>query len=332
MDPSLQLHKSKILNTLRAFQTPDNGKSFWIFAALVVVLLGLVLGSSIAYTIHPAYCTIFWIPIEICLGLMFIILHDCDHRAYFKSPLANEIAGRISGFFIMIPAGLWQFIHDQHHGAVGNLDRRSENPDLWTLTIDEYKESSNLKKLAYRIVRSGFMRFVMAPIILSMVLARIPNHKVNLKSNISVITSNICYGVILWAVLTYASFSALVMVYLVPLYLFFLFGTLIFYLQHQYEDTYWENEADWDLFEASLVGSSYLKFSPVMRLVTGNVGYHHIHHLNAKIPFYKLHKAGKLTDQYFTPKPIYFSKIMECIQCKIWDEDQKKLIPWSELK
>ncbi|MFT7612634.1 MAG: hypothetical protein ACI9J3_001597 [Parvicellaceae bacterium] len=86
------------------------------------------------------------------------------------------------------------------------------------------------------------------------------------------------------------------------------------------------------LLLALLLGSSYLKFSPVMRLVTGNVGYHHIHHLNAKIPFYKLHKAAKLTDEYFTPKPIYFSKIMECIRCKVWDEKQKKLIPWSELK
>jgi omega-6 fatty acid desaturase (delta-12 desaturase) len=241
------------------------------------------------------------------------------------------MAGTIFGFFTMIPSLLWNHIHDVHHGLVGNLSRRRTNPELWTLTVNEYKNASIGKKIGYRIMRSYFMRLIVTPAI--WILApRIPLPHLGLKILTSVIIHDLIYVIILYFIIKNDLFFAFTMIYLVPLYMFNFLASVFFYLQHQYEDTFWETEEEWDLYNASIHGSSHLVVGKVMGWVSGHVGCHHVHHLNTKIPSYNLYTATEDVNQHLDIKPIYMKEIFYHLSCVLWDEEAKKLISIRALK
>lgn len=317
-----------INKALKPFQHLNNRKSFFIvFTSIAGMLLSIAVGI-ILYNITWYYSILLWVPIFVFMCRSFVFIHDCGHNSLFTKPWQNDLAGSISGFFILVPFGLWQCLHNMHHGSVGNLNKREVNPELWTYTVKEYQNLSNIKKLAYRLYRSTLGLIIIAPI-LFMLLERIPYSFVNKKANVSVLAYNLIYAAVIYLLVTQNWLVPFFLIYFIPLFVFYVFALSIFYLQHHYEETYWEIEPKWNLFDASINGSSYIEFGPVMSWVTGNVGYHHIHHLFARIPFYNLKKASTAIKGYVDKKPISYWSLLDYMNLKLWDSKSRKLVHFS---
>lgn len=278
------------------------------------------------------------LSISICATAVFMcrffaFVHDAGHYSLFKQKWLNEVIGTICGFFILIPFGLWQNIHRMHHSSFANLNKRHNNPELWTLTLAEYNASSSPKKLAYRVLRSSFIRVFIDPISI-IVLARIPHRKLSVKANIYVTLTNFVYALLVWYFIQNEIFLQFALTYLLAAYFFLSFATIIVYLQHQFEDSHWYEDEDWNIYDASIHGASYLKFGSFMRWLTGNVGFHHIHHLNPNIPFYNLPAANQNVIDIIKTKPIKLLELNKHLRSKLWDEKNKRLvgIPKTELE
>lgn len=324
-------NRNKVITTLRKFEVSDDHKSFGIYIFTLLALFASVTAGAIAYSSSPWLSLLFCAPSGFLLCRFFVIEHDCGHYSFFTNRRYNQVAGSILGFFTMIPSNLWNHIHDVHHGKVGNLNERKRNPELWTMTVEEYKKSSTVKRAVYRIFRSMVMRLFITPVI--WILApRIPLPHLGIKIFTSIVIHDILYAVLLYFIYTYELFLAFTLVYLIPLYFFNFLASVFFYLQHQYEDTSWEEGNDWDLYHASIHGSSHLVVGKFMGWVSGNVGCHHIHHLNTKIPSYLLHKATEHANRHLEIEPIYLKELFHHLRCSLWDEKTKKLIPIRSLK
>ncbi len=320
--------KNTVLTTLRPFEISDDRRSSFMYFFTVATLILSAATSSLVYSINPWLSSLFWLPSGILLCRFFVMQHDCGHNSFFRSVKTNQLAGTVLGFFTMIPGILWKHIHNVHHGTLGNLDKRKINPELWTLTVREYQDAPVIKKVAYRLMRSTFMRLVVTPA-LWMVGPRIPLPHLGYKILISTILHNVIYGVIFYYLAIYNLLWAAVVVYLIPIYLFNFMASIMFYLQHQYEDTVWEDEKNWDYFTASINGSSYVKVGRFMRWLTGNVGCHHVHHLNTRIPSYELAIATEKIESLMYVEPIYLKDLFHHLNCALWDEQQKKLISFK---
>lgn len=314
-----------VYSTLRQYEISNDQKSMGIFIFTILALIISVLASAYGFQQRPYLSVILIIPSAILLCRMFVLQHDCGHQSFFTYHTINTLAGAILGFLTMIPSALWNQIHNTHHGLVGNLSKRKENPELWTLTVDEYKQSSRINKLAYRIMRSIPMRLFVTP--LMWILApRIPFPHLGTRIISSIILHDIVYAFILYYIISAGHFEAFVVVYMIPLYLFNFLASIFFYLQHQYEDTSWTEKEDWDLFNASIHGSSHLIVGKFLAWVSGNVGCHHVHHLNTRIPSYQLENATQDVNRILDVEPIYLKELFRHLNCTLWDEKRGKLV------
>lgn len=324
-------NKELINGILHEHEVTKDSKSLTIYVFTLLSFIAIISMNSLLYPLLHWYTIALAIPSGILLCRFFVIEHDCGHNSFFTKRKYNKLAGLILGFFTMVPSSIWNHIHNLHHGNVGNLDRRSSNPELWTMTVEEYVNAHFLKKLVYRIFRSKTMRLFITPL-LWMIIPRIPIPQLGNKILISVIIHDIIYAIILYFILVNGQFLAFMIIYLLPVYLFNFMASIMFYLQHQYETTSWENENDWDIYSASIHGSSHVKTGRFMGWLTGNVGCHHIHHLNSKIPSYELKYATDKVSPYLEVDSIYLKELFHHLNCVLWDEKAKKLISFSELK
>ena len=317
----------QILGILKPFCRKDISKAISQVAIAFVSIIGLVIINYFLYDLSP-WLTLGITPlITAFLCRSFVIVHDCGHQSLFQSRKVNSVIGNLFGIFSAIPYHMWQFIHDSHHANVGNLDKRDLNPDLWTMTVKEYNEAGVIKKAVYRHIRSRASRLIFAPIILP-VLFRLPNPKQNRQAMISVLGYDIFYLVALYFLMQIMSPVKLLVIYGLPLYLFWVVASYVLYAQHQFEDTYWEKQENWTYEEATLNGATYLTSPRWFAWMTGNVGYHNIHHLIAAIPNYNLAKAQEAINGVLQFKPISIFSIYGLLDYKLWDEEKKKLVPF----
>jgi len=256
----------------------------------------------------------------------YVIVHDCGHRSFFRSNLMNDIAGNIAAFPMFIPHFTWKYIHDVHHAHVGNLDRRHENPETWTMTVAEYNSSNRLKKGLYRFMRSRFWRFAVAPWAVFGVLMRFPNTKFDWKGNVSVIVYDMLYIGIAWWLLQHFSIAVVLVSAALPLVGFFTIAFYVFYAQHQFEDTYWEYTDDWNYAAASFHGSTYLSAPKWFHWLSGNVMHHNIHHVISSIPNYNLAKAHAALSKEIEYPEISIFETWNLLDFKLWDEEKKKMV------
>lgn len=298
------------------------------FAALV----SLTLLSFYVYDFSPLWSLLIAPFITVFLSRSFIIEHDCGHQSFFRGRVANAITGNIFGFLNMIPYNLWKYIHDLHHSNVGNLDKRDLNPELWTMTVAEYNALDKRKQRIYRMLRSKASRLVFAPFVIFAILFRIPHGRIDRRSNIGVIVYDLLYIAVIYLLLQVMPASKLLLVYGLPLYLFWVLASYVFYSQHQFEDTYWETQDKWSYEEATFAGSSYLTAPAWFNWMSGNVGHHHIHHLISSIPNYNLSKAQTVLSGILQSKPISIFRVYHLLELKLWDEEKKKLVKFPDTK
>jgi acyl-lipid omega-6 desaturase (Delta-12 desaturase) len=265
------------------------------------------------------------IPAAGFLVRTFIIFHDCTHYSFFKSRKANEIVGTITGLFTFCSYEQWKHTHNLHHATNGNLEKRGVG-DIWTLTLQEYADSSWLKRLLYRTYRNPILMFLIGPLFIFLITYRFNRKNATKKEKKHVWMTNIILVSIVLILGFTLGWKAFILVEL-PLFFIATFsGVWLFYVQHQFEDGYFEQGDNWNYVEAALKGSSYYKLPKIFQWFSGNIGYHHVHHLNSRVPNYHLEKAHKSDTQLQDVPTLTLWTSLKSLTFKLWDEQSKKFI------
>jgi omega-6 fatty acid desaturase (delta-12 desaturase) len=258
---------------------------------------------------------------------IFIIFHDCGHGSFFKNQRWNDIVGVIAGIITFTPYYAWRHSHAVHHATSGDLDRRGAG-DIWTLTYEEYQELPLLKKIAYRIYRNPLFIFVVGPTIDFVIFQRLPYVCVSKKAREkhSVTYTNLALLAIAVVASLTIGFKEYILVQLPIIAMASSYGVWLFYVQHQYENVYWERHENWDYATAALYGSSYYKLPRILQWFSGNIGFHHIHHLSPRIPNYRLEACHNENEIFREIEPLTVRASLKSLHIRLWDEDRHKMI------
>jgi acyl-lipid omega-6 desaturase (Delta-12 desaturase) len=262
---------------------------------------------------------------------IFIIFHDCTHLSFFKNNKANKIVGTITGIITHFAFEKWKRSHTIHHATSGNLDKRGTG-DVWVMTVDEYLEAPLWRKLSYRLYRNPIIMFGFGPLYLYLISNRFNRKGARWKERMNTYLINISivaiYAILIWAI----GWQAVLMVQVPILFVAGALGIWLFYVQHQFEDSYFENESEWDYVKAAVDGSSYYKLPKVLQWLTGNIGFHHVHHLSPRVPNYNLEKAHESTPPLQKATTITLASSLQSIRFRLYDEKRKTFISFKEMK
>lgn len=313
------------------YQKPSVGRATWQMLNTIVPYLGLWCLMWLSLRVS------WWltIPLAVLAGgflvRTFIIFHDCGHGSFFKSQTANHILGAITGVLTFTPYYHWRWEHAIHHSSAGDLDRRGTG-DVWTLTVQEYLEASRWKRFAYRLARNPVVLFVLAPLGLFLVKQRVPSLKAPTRERYSVYWTNLGLGAVAAGLIWLFGLKAYIILQLTVLLVAGSTGVWLFYVQHQFEGVYWERGENWDYAQAALQGSSFYKLPKVLQWFSGNIGYHHIHHLSPRIPNYHLEKCHQAEPLFQTVKPVTFFASFKSFTFRLWDEQRRRLVGYGHLR
>jgi acyl-lipid omega-6 desaturase (Delta-12 desaturase) len=279
----------------------------------------------------------YWITLLLAVptaGLLvrtFIIMHDCAHGSFLPWKRANSIIGWITGVLTVTPFGQWRHDHNLHHASSGDLDRRGHG-DVDTLTVREYLALPRKARIKYRLIRNPLVLFGIGPI--HFVLNnRIParGSTATKRQNVSVWSTNIAIAVIYVAASLWLGWSAVLLIYGPAMYLAAAAGIWLFYVQHQFEGTYWQQHANWDYATAAIRGSSYLKLPAVLQWFTGSIGLHHVHHLGPRIPNYALEQCHEENEVFHQVTIITLAQSVRTLRLTLWDEARAQLIGFRDI-
>jgi acyl-lipid omega-6 desaturase (Delta-12 desaturase) len=313
------------------YQKPDAWRAGW----QIVNTIGAY--AVLWYLMYLSLAVSWWLTLLLAIlagGFLirvFIIFHDCGHGSFFKSRMANDVLGFVTGVLTFTPYYHWRWEHALHHATTGHLDRRGVG-DVWTLTVEEYLESSRWKRFSYRLARNPFILFIVAPLFLFLILQRFPAPNAKPREKASVWIMNIAVTVLAAALITVFGFLPWLLIQLTAMAVAGSAGVWLFYVQHQFEDAYWERGEDWDFTAAAMKGSSFYKLPRVLQWFSGNIGFHHIHHLSPRIPNYNLERCHRSDPMFAEVKPMTLLGSLKSINFRLWDEDARKLIGFGHLK
>jgi omega-6 fatty acid desaturase (delta-12 desaturase) len=319
---------SNWVKIMRLYNRPNNFKSIVQILNSVIPYIGLWV--LMYYSLAISYWLTFALSI-LAAGFLiriFIIFHDCGHGSFFKSVRINKYVGIIAGLLVFTPYHKWHYQHKVHHQTVGNLDKRGVGY-VMTLTVAEYKNRTPAQQLAYRLYRNPFVLFLIAPFVLFTILHRFPNKDLSKKINLYTHITTLALIVIITLISLWIGFKTFLLIQVPIIYFAAVFGVWLFYLQHQYKEVVWVREEDWDYQTIAMEGSSYIKFPRILQWFSGNIGIHHIHHLNPKIPNYNLEKCME-DNPIFQKKPMHFLDSLKAIHFHLWDEKKHQLVSFKE--
>ncbi|MGB0091768.1 MAG: fatty acid desaturase [Solirubrobacteraceae bacterium] len=316
---------------LGAYAQPRLGRSLLEIATSVVpylalsVLIYLTLDRSLLLSLVLA------VPAAGFLVRTFVIFHDCAHGSLLASKRANRYVGRATGLLVLSPYQRWRHDHAIHHATSGDLERRGVG-DILTLTVSEYRARSRRGRFAYRTLRNPLVMFGLGPVIAMVVGPRIATRSQRPRLRHSVLATDIALLLIVGALCWVIGWRSFILVWAPSALLAGSIGIWLFYVQHQFEDAYWESAADWSYGDAALRGSSYLKLPKLLQFFTGNIGLHHVHHLNARIPNYNLQRAHDESDVFRQVPTISLRDGLRAVRLKLWDEDRGKLVTFAQAR
>ncbi|AWE08871.1 fatty acid desaturase [Lysinibacillus sp. 2017] len=259
----------------------------------------------------------------------FIIFHDCTHGSFFKSKKANDITGFITGIFASFPYEKWKREHTIHHATSSNLDKRGIG-DIEMLTVEEYLEKSKLARLGYRLYRNPLVMFGLGPLYMVLVLNRFNRNDAKRKERMNTYMTNIALLVICTTLIISFGWTTFLLVHALTLFIAGSLGIWLFYIQHTYEDSYFEVNSEWDYVKAAVEGSSYYKLPKLLQWVTGNIGFHHVHHLAPRVPNYKLEDAHESIKPLQKATTITIKTSLESIRYKLYDPENYRFVTFKE--
>ncbi|WP_249869488.1 fatty acid desaturase [Oceanobacillus saliphilus] len=262
---------------------------------------------------------------------IFIIFHDCTHMSFFKNAKANRVVGTITGIITHFAFEKWKRDHSIHHATSSNLDKRGTG-DVWVMTVEEYADASFWGKLSYRLYRNPIIMFGLGPVFLFLISNRFNRKGAKRKERLNTYLINISIAAIYTALILVIGWQAFLMVQLPILFIAGAAGIWLFYVQHQFEDSYFENEDEWDYVKAAVDGSSYYKLPKVIEWLTGSIGYHHVHHLSPRVPNYNLEKAHESTPPLHQATTITLKTSLKSIRFRLYDQASRSFVSFKEFK
>lgn len=311
--------------------TPDLRKSIWQIIDSVVpyVLLWYIMYRSL---VLPYWVTIILsILASGFLIRIFIIFHDCGHNSFFSSQKANHIVGMIMGIIAFTPFYSWHNQHYIHHITSANLDKRGIG-DVWTMTVEEYLNSSRFDRLIYRVFRNPLIMYTIGPLVVIFFKNRITRKRMSRQEKMNTYLTNLAILLMAATISLIIGFKAYLLIQLPIIIISHSIGIWLFYIQHQFDDVVWMRGKDWDFKTAALTGSSFLKLPSILQWFTGNIGFHHVHHLSSRIPNYFLEKCHYENDIFSGVKPINLFSTFNALYLSLWDEAAHKLTSFKRLR
>jgi acyl-lipid omega-6 desaturase (Delta-12 desaturase) len=313
------------------FQRPRLARSVW------QIVNTLVPYAALWYLMYWSMGVSYWLTLPLAilaagfLVRIFIIFHDCGHGSFFKTRRANDIMGFIAGVLTFTPYQHWRWEHATHHATAGDLDKRGTG-DVWTMTVQEYLASSRWQRFSYRLARNPLVLFGLAPLILFLVLERFPSRKAGRRERWSVYWTNLAMLGMAAALSLAFGWKAYLLIQVTVVAVAGSAGIWLFYVQHQFEGVYWARHDDWDYTTVALQGSSFYKLPKVLQWFTGNIGFHHIHHLRPAIPNYNLERCHRAVPLFQTVKPVTLLSSLRSLTFRLWDEQRQRLVGYGHLR
>jgi acyl-lipid omega-6 desaturase (Delta-12 desaturase) len=316
---------------LAPYARPRRGRSALDVATSVVPYLALAgvmyLALSVSYLLTLAVA----IPAAGFLVRTYIVFHDCTHGSFLASKRANAWVGTALGMFVFATFLSWRHKHAVHHATAGDLDRRGVG-DVATKTVVEYQGLGWRRRLAYRLFRNPLVMFGLGPIFLLVVQPRVVPRSARPRIKRSVIATNLALAALVGMLCWLIGWQEYLLVQVPTIMLAGATGVWLFYVQHQFEDVYWESGDRWSYADAALRGSSYLKLPKVLQFFTGNIGLHHVHHLNARIPNYNLQRAHDENPIFHGVPTLSFADGIRAVRLKLYDEDRGRLVSFAQAR
>ncbi|WP_245890197.1 fatty acid desaturase [Rummeliibacillus pycnus] len=261
----------------------------------------------------------------------FIIFHDCTHGSFFKNKKANDLVGFITGVLTLFSYEKWKREHMIHHASSSNLDKRGIG-DIWVMTIDEYMEASKWQRFCYRAYRNPFVMFVLGPLYLVLVSSRFNRKDARKKERFNTYLSNLTIIALAFGIILLTNVQSFVIIHGVTMFVAGALGIWLFFIQHTFEDSYFENQTEWDYVKAAVEGSSYYQLPLVLQWVTGNIGFHHVHHLAPRVPNYKLEEAHKKTPALQRATTITIKTSLQSLRYKLYDTPNKTFVTFNDVQ
>jgi omega-6 fatty acid desaturase (delta-12 desaturase) len=316
---------------LAPYAQPRLGRSALDLATSVVPYLGLVVAMYFALSVSYLLALAIAIPASGFLMRTFVIYHDCTHGSLFVSKRANRWVGVALGLLVYSPFVRWRHDHAIHHATSGDLDRRGGG-DVRTLTIGEYLALGKRARIGYHLFRNPLIMFGVGPFFSLVIGPRIVARSARPRMRQSVIATNIALALAVALLCWFVGWQSFLLIQ-APLVLFAGAGGIwLFYVQHQFEDAYWEAGDSWTYVDSALRGSSYMKLPKVLQFFSGNIGLHHIHHLSARIPNYNLQRAHDENPIFHQVPTLSFWDGVRAVHLKLWDEDRRQLVSFAEAR
>ncbi|MGW5980663.1 fatty acid desaturase [Bacillus mycoides] len=313
------------------FEKSTAKKSVWQIINTVVPFIILW------YLAYKSLSVSYWlalVPAVLAAGFMtrvFIIFHDCTHHSFFKSRRVNRIVGTCMGVLTLFPFDQWGHEHSVHHATSGNLDKRGTG-DIWTLTVNEYLAAPFRLRLAYRLYRNPLVMFGLGPIYVFLLKNRFNRKGARKKERMNTYLTNVLIvalvGLLCWT-LGWQSFL------LVHGSIFLIAGSIgiwLFYVQHTFEDSYFEEDKEWEYVKAAVEGSSFYKLPKILQFLTGNIGFHHVHHLSPRVPNYQLEEAHNNTLPLKNVPTITLATSLRSLRFRLWDEQNNNFVSFKDVK
>ena len=318
-------------DTLAPYAQPRLGRSVVEVATSVVPYLALsgaiyaTLGVSIFLTLALA------IPTAGFLVRTFIVFHDCGHGSMLPSKRANAYLGAFTGLLVLAPFTRWRHDHAVHHATSGDLERRGVG-DVLTLTVAEYRARTPRGRLAYRLIRNPLVMFGLGPVFAMIIGPRVVAKGARPRMRNSVLATDLALATIAAGLCLLIGWQQFLLVWAPSAMLAGSVGIWLFYVQHQFEDAYWQSADDWTYAEAGLCGSSYLRLPKVLQFFTGNIGLHHVHHLNARIPNYNLQAAHDANPVFQSVPTLSLWDGLRAVRLKLWDQESGKMVTFAQAR
>jgi len=318
------------VKVLAQYREPNLTRS--LFELSITIIPFVALWALAWWAMSVSYWLTFGISLlnAAFLVRIFAIQHDCGHGAFFASRSVSDWLGRVLGVLTVTPYDVWRHAHSVHHSGSGNLDKQGMG-DIHTMTVKEYRALSWLGRLQYRVYRNPIVLFGLAPGYLFLLQQRLPVGMMDrLKFWISAMGTNAAIFVVLGTIIYFGGIMPVLLIFLPSTILAAMAGVWLFYVQHQFEETHFDRDEDWQIHDAALHGSSYYVMPGILNWFSANIGIHHVHHLYSRIPFYRLPQVLRDNPELAEYNRLTIRESLATVRMHLWDEDSRRLLTFAQ--
>jgi omega-6 fatty acid desaturase (delta-12 desaturase) len=322
---------ARLKSVIERFRQPSQSRAIWQLINTLTPYLFLWILMARVITVS------YWLILPLALlaaGLrvrIFIFMHDCGHGSFMRSRRANTAVGWLTGLLTYTPYHHWTWQHAIHHRTSGDLERRGTG-DVWTMTVVEYLNAPLWRRCAYRLLRNPVALFAIAPTVQFVVRERFPSARAGRRERLSVWVTNLALLLMAIGLSRLIGIKSWFLIEVTMMLLAGGAGVWLFYVQHQFADAYWTRHDEWDYTEAALKGSSFYKLPAVLRWFSGNIGFHHIHHLSPQIPNYHLQRCHNAEPLFGSAPTLTLGASLRSATLRLWDEQRQRLIGFRLLR